>query len=826
MESTLFIFILLSALSLVSSQSQYKSPDHYFINCGSNSDTDFTGKTFTGDENPATFSVSGGRKAENNNSTSEIFKTARVFTQKSWYELEADSDNTFVMVNLHFSPFSYNKIELSTSKFNVSVSGFPLLSNFNVGNSTVIKDFIIPIGTKRKFRIIFTPSSGSSPAFVNAIEAFTTPSELFKHGDTLNHISPLGRDGEMNNISSSYAFIPVYRINVGGDRIDVDRDILRRNWIPDDEFIVNSESAKTVKPFEGALTYKEDFATTYDAPDSVYKTAKQLNGNSSANNNVTWTFGVKKNTMFLVRVHICDIITTGLNNSDDEFNLFIYRNYSLVINPGKVVQAVQVPFYFDFVVDSVESGFVNVSIGAVSSNNTQPVLLNGLEIMELLRNSGVDDTWNNGKSSSKKVYVVVGCVVGSVVIVLLIGVFIGFKCRKTKSAFGTKTESNTVPSHGQSSYMSMNFDFTVMDPSQIPNLNLSLRFQFADIVQVTNNFDEKLVIGKGGFGKVYRGTFPDGKPVAVKRAETGHSQGRPEFVKEIMVLSKIRHQHLVSLIGYCDENSEMILVFEYMEKGTLQEHLYDMKKGDEKLPWSQRLEICISAAQGLHYLHTGLNEVIIHRDVKSTNILLNENYTAKVADFGISRLDNSDEGEMDIKGSFGYFDPEYITCLKLTQKSDVYSFGVVLLEVLCARKALDTKLPSEEQNLANWGIKQIKNGMVEKIIDPYLVDKINPNSLRIYLETVEKCLKSTGDERPSMYDVLWGLEYALKSQQKVVGKEPCEDSTMTTSLPSMPIFDHLPSNYDDNEYEVNDNSVPSYPSESQVFSQLKINEAR
>ncbi|KAJ0526664.1 putative protein kinase RLK-Pelle-CrRLK1L-1 family [Helianthus annuus] len=331
-------------------------------------------------------------------------------------------------------------------------------------------------------------------------------------------------------------------------------------------------------------------------------------------------------------------------------------------------------------------------------------------------------------------------------------------------------------------------------------------------------------VSPGGFGKVYRGTLPDGKTVAVKRGEKGHGQGRPEFVTEIMVLSKIRHQHLVTLIGYCDERSEMILVYEYMEKGTLQDHLYDTNKDDEKLSWRQRLEICISAARGLHYLHTGSDAGIIHRDVKSTNILLNENYVAKVADFGISRLDNLEESEMAIKGSFGYLDPEYISCMKLTQKSDVYSFGVVLLEVLCARPALDNMLPPKEANLADWAIKQIKDGMVENIVDPYLKGEINPNSLRKYLDTVERCLKNTGEERPNMIDVLWDLEYALKLQQMVVDREPYDDSTMNTSLQlSMSMIDRLPSKCNDDDSQVNDSG---YPSDSQVFSQLKIEDAR
>ncbi|KAI3726326.1 hypothetical protein L1987_66123 [Smallanthus sonchifolius] len=723
MESTLSFFLVI-LLPLVSSLSQYTLPDHNFINCGSNSDIVFTGKLFIGDDNRTTFSLSGDSTPANNNNpasnTQEIYRTARVFTQKSWYELEVDGNNTFVMVRLHFSPFFSNGFELSNSMFNVTVSGFSMLSNFNVRDSTVIKELIIPIQSERKFRIEFTPSNGSSRAFVNAIEAFTAPSELFRHGVSLPKISPAGKNGDMDNISSSYAFSPVYRVNVGGQSIDVDRDTLRRNWIPDDEFIFQSEPARNIN-VGGTFSYMEPYADSYDAPDDVYNTAKLLNDSSV---NITWNFGVNKNARFLVRAHFCDIISHNFINPYDPFNFYIYSHYNKEINPVEMGQRPQIPFYYDFVVESDEKGFVNVSIGArPSTSGSQPVFLNGLEIMELLTSSGVVD-FQNVRKSSKKVHIVVGCAVGGVVVVLIIGFFIGLKYRKWKLSLGKTTESN----YGRSSYTNIGIDFTESNPTPIPNLNLNLRFQLADILKATNGFDESLLIGKGGFGKVYRGTFPDGMTVAVKRAEKGHGQGRPEFVTEIMVLSKIQHKHLVALIGYCDEKSEMILVYEFMEKGTLQDHLYDT---------------------------------------------------------------------------------------------------VVLLEVLCARLPLDPTLPQNEVYLADWAINQMKDGMVESIIDPYLVGKINPNSLSKFLGTVERCLKNTGDERPTMNDVFWDLEYALKFQQMVVDKEAYEDSTINESMQlSMSMIDRMSAKFNDDESRVNDISVSSYPSESQVFSQLKIDEAR
>ncbi|KAJ9670600.1 hypothetical protein PVL29_026882 [Vitis rotundifolia] len=802
---TLLLLIYSSSNLLLASG--YTLPNKYFINCGSSSNATVDRRNFVGDVNSSSsyFSVRRSHELKDGNpenGTSPLYQTARIFRKESSLEFRITENGTYV-VRFHFYPF-LTPTNLTAALFNVRVTGYSLLSNFRVQNrskSPVIKEFAIPI-VVGNFIIYFTPQK-SSLAFVNAVEAFLAPEKF------------------VSNVQS-HALQIIHRINVGGPKIPPNDDTLWRNWTTDDDHLLLPGSAINSMVYNRTPIYDLSIATNYSAPYDVYKTAKELNRNYS---NATWGFRVNKSSTYFLRVHFCDTISQNVDGT--EFNFSIYSRFIETIYSYGSTYPIGTPFYKDYVVDSDDSSLMTISIGPPSDSPNKTAFLNGLEIMELITRESVS------LRAPKKnfIFVIVGTAVGVLAcLLILLGMIL--KCRKANSV---ESEDWSVPLYG-GRYFSWITGRTA-ETSSVSSLNLGLKIPFSEILHATHRFDKKLMIGKGGFGKVYRGTLRDGKKVAVKRSQPGQGQGFYEFQTEINVLTKIRHRHLVPLIGYCDERREMILVYEFMENGTLQDLLYDSNEDcstsspRSDLSWEQRLEICIASAMGLDYLHRGAR--IIHRDVKSTNILLDENYVAKVADFGLSKSGDADQTHIstDVKGSFGYLDPEYFRCNQLTDKSDVYSFGVVLLEVLCSRPAIKRSVPREEMNLAEWAIPWQKKGQLEEIVDPFLVGKINPNSLRKFGETAEKCLRDSGADRPTMREVAWDLRYALDLQQARIPREGYGDSITDDSfdylplsgVPSVPSPSFLLIEEDEVLVEGDDGSEATA---SEVFSQLGISGAR
>ncbi|KAJ0803156.1 putative protein kinase RLK-Pelle-CrRLK1L-1 family [Helianthus annuus] len=290
------------------------------------------------------------------------------------------------------------------------------------------------------------------------------------------------------------------------------------------------------------------------------------------------------------------------------------------------------------------------------------------------------------------------------------------------------------------------------------------RFTLDEIRLAIQTFNEA-AIGHGGFGEVFKGYLKDGATsvVAIKRSNSTSNKVAPQFWAEAEMLSTLRHCNLVSLIGYCNEGIEMALVYEYMPNGTLKDHLH---KDGAPLSWLQLLKICIGAAQGLEYLHTKSESKppIIHRDVKTSNVLLDADFVAKISDFGIATKgpinETSTHVSTEIKGTYGYFDPNYYGTGHLRTNSDVCAFGVVLLEVICGLPAVHKSDDGNSRGLATWAQGCIKQGKLSDIIDRRLSRQIASACGKDFARIACDCLSETPHERPEMAAVVSRLQKA------------------------------------------------------------------
>ncbi|KAM3411919.1 hypothetical protein ACQJBY_003536 [Aegilops geniculata] len=302
------------------------------------------------------------------------------------------------------------------------------------------------------------------------------------------------------------------------------------------------------------------------------------------------------------------------------------------------------------------------------------------------------------------------------------------------------------------------------------SLGLETRqFTYIEIERITNNL--RHVLGKGGFGYVYDGFLEDGTQVAVKIRSQSSNQGDKEFLAEVQILTRIHHKNLVSLIGFCKDGEHMALVYEFMSRGTLQEHIVGGDHNTICLSWRQRLKIAVESAQGLEYLHKGCNPPLIHRDVKATNILLNTRFEAKIADFGLSKAFNHDnETQMStnvIVGTQGYMDPEYQTTGRPTTKSDVYSFGVVLL-VLVTGKPPTLHNP-QGIGIIEWVQQRLAKGNIEGVVDVRMHGDHDVNSMWKAADIALKCTAQASSRRPNMTDVVLQLQECLKLEEDHAG---------------------------------------------------------
>ncbi|XP_057949747.1 LEAF RUST 10 DISEASE-RESISTANCE LOCUS RECEPTOR-LIKE PROTEIN KINASE-like 1.4 isoform X3 [Malania oleifera] len=386
----------------------------------------------------------------------------------------------------------------------------------------------------------------------------------------------------------------------------------------------------------------------------------------------------------------------------------------------------------------------------------------------------------SGKKSTKWP-LVIGAAVGAAAFILCVAFFVIWRRKqlaaqsKSKDLSTTPPSSNDFPRRPAHNFLQTLGSYPYTTKSDLENGSTYFGvqvFTYAELEEATDNFDSSNELGDGGFGTVYYGKLNDGREVAVKRLYERNFKRVEQFVNEVEILAHLRHQNLVTLYGCTSRRSrELLLVYEYISNGTVADHLHGNRAESGFLRWPARLSIAVETADALAYLHA---TDIIHRDVKTNNILLDNSFRVKVADFGLSRLFPNDMTHVSTapQGTPGYVDPEYYHCYQLTNKSDVYSFGVVLVELISSKQAVDTNRHRQEINLANMAISKIQNSSLHELVDPCLgfeTDYGVRRTVTLVAELAFRCLQQDRDLRPSMVEVvevLRGIESHELSTRK------------------------------------------------------------
>ncbi|MED6205197.1 hypothetical protein PIB30_015760 [Stylosanthes scabra] len=299
-------------------------------------------------------------------------------------------------------------------------------------------------------------------------------------------------------------------------------------------------------------------------------------------------------------------------------------------------------------------------------------------------------------------------------------------------------------------------------------------FSLKDLEKATDNFNVNRVLGKGGQGTVYKGMLVDGQIVAVKKFKVeGNVE---EFINEFVILSQINHRNVVKLLGCCLETEIPLLVYEFIPNGNLFQYLHDQNE-DLPMTWEMRLRIATEVAEAIFYLHSAASQPIYHRDVKSTNILLDGKYRAKVADFGASKMISLEDTHLTtaVQGTFGYLDPEYFHTSQLTEKSDVYSFGVVLVELLTGQKPISSSRTEEAKSLSHYFVSSMEENRLFDIIDERVAKEGEREHIVTVANLAYRCLELNGRKRPSMKEVTSELYKILKLEMKPIAQQKIEE---------------------------------------------------
>ncbi|XP_073142751.1 receptor protein kinase TMK1-like [Henckelia pumila] len=496
----------------------------------------------------------------------------------------------------------------------------------------------------------------------------------------------------------------------------------------------------------------------------------------------------------------------------------------------------------------VSDNNINGKVPAFSSSVTVKTDGNvniGKDYLPSETTSGGDGSGNNGRKKSS-IGVILGSVVGLCALIF-VGALVFFLYRNKVKRSSMVQLPHTMVIHPRlsgsedavkitiagSSLNGVTSETHSQGSSGQPDLQVveagNMVISIQVLRNVTDNFNVQNILGSGGFGTVYKGELHDGTKIAVKRMESGmmSDKGLDEFKSEISVLTKVRHRHLVELLGYCLDGSERLLVYEYMPQGTLSRFLFNWKvEGLKPLEWLKRLAIALDVARGVEYLHGLAQQSFIHRDLKPSNILLGDDMRAKVADFGLVRLAPDGKASVATKlaGTFGYLAPEYAVTGRVSTKIDVYSFGVILMELITGRKAIDETLPDENQHLVAWFRRMLINkDTFSKAIDPHLdLNKETLSSIITVAELAGHCSSREPYQRPDMGHVVNVLSSLAELWKPTEPADPEDvygidyDMTLPQALKKWQAFEGM--SYLDDPYSqlgTNDNtgtSIPNRPS--------------
>ncbi|GMN54950.1 hypothetical protein TIFTF001_024070 [Ficus carica] len=378
--------------------------------------------------------------------------------------------------------------------------------------------------------------------------------------------------------------------------------------------------------------------------------------------------------------------------------------------------------------------------------------------------------------------------------------------RACSSQSGEEGSSGTVRKQ-PSSYAGLVTASPLIGLPEISHLGWGHWFTLRDLEFATNRFSAENVLGEGGYGVVYKGRLINGSEVAVKKLLNNLGQAEKEFRVEVEAIGHVRHKNLVRLLGYCIEGVHRMLVYEYVNNGNLEQWLHGAMRHHGTLTWEARMKVILGTAKALAYLHEAIEPKVVHRDIKSSNILIDDEFNAKVSDFGLAKLLDSGESHITtrVMGTFGYVAPEYANTGLLNEKSDIYSFGVLLLEAVTGRDPVDYGRPANEVNLVEWLKMMVGTRRAEEVADPNLEVKPATRALKHALLVALRCVDPDAEKRPKMSHVVRMLEtddYPFREDRR--NRKSRTTSMEIESMKEIPGLTETPNKPGDTESQVSE----------------------